>query len=72
MITLTHSVSGSEVGRELINDAEELAYALIEMSDQSALNIGPQVADVLYGDDRKKVVEWLKSLAREIEPGVEE
>ncbi|GGF73337.1 hypothetical protein SAMN05216376_111161 [Mameliella alba] len=53
MIHLSHTVSGGEIGNQLANDEEELAYALAAIAlvgvDDNA------VADYLSGEDRERV-----------------
>ena len=64
MIHLSHLVSGGQIGNELADDEEELAYALAAIAmvgvDKKA------VADHLSSDDRERVRDLCASLAREL------
>jgi len=69
-IQLSLTVYGPELGRALLNDEEELAYALKEMAGDAPADmarLGRDVGDHLYGDDRDSVVAFLLGLAGAIE-----
>lgn len=53
MIHLSHFISGGQIGNELANDEEELAYALAAIAEAGVNDI--EVADYLSGDDRDRV-----------------
>ena len=65
-IELSLTVYGPELGRALLNDEEEFAYALKEMAENAPANmerVGRDIGDHLYGDDRDDVVNFLIALA---------
>lgn len=62
MIHLEASYSGHELGAALVEDGEELGYALTEMSDWSA----GEVADKIEESTNMQVAEWLIELGQEL------
>lgn len=66
MIGFEHYVSGSEIGRKLQQDAEELAFALIELFDDPPKRLAQELRDYL-GMDWDTVVLNLRLLADQIE-----
>ena len=61
MIHLTHSVTGAQVGEELGNDEEELAYALVAIADQKPdLD---ELRDNLGGVNQRIVRDFCNSIA---------
>ena len=63
MITMEVSVSGSQIGRELKDNPEELAYALAELAEGTPKDLFEQVKENLYSEaDRGFVIEFLKGL----------
>lgn len=67
MIGFEHRVSGSEIGRALVNDAEEMTYALIAMIEDAPEAIGADLAVYLAEGDIDAVCDFLRLLADKIE-----
>lgn len=67
MITLDIQVSGSQIGRELGNDPEELAYALEALAERNDSNLPKEVADSYPYGDVDSVVALLRNIATELE-----
>ncbi|MFN3314329.1 MAG: hypothetical protein ACK46Q_12800 [Hyphomonas sp.] len=70
MISLSFSVSGGQVGRELQNDPEELAYALDAISEDFPADLPEEVAEYLDNSmtSRSAVVALLRGLLAAIDP----
>ncbi|MDD8022432.1 MAG: hypothetical protein PHX82_04925 [Paracoccaceae bacterium] len=66
MIGFEHYVSGSEIGGKLQQDAEELAYALIELFNDPPERLAKDLRDYL-GIDWDTIVLNLRQLADQIE-----
>jgi hypothetical protein len=60
MITVETQVTGGQLGRQLQNDPEELAYALVEIADGFPDDIGEEVAANISGDDKDGVIALLE------------
>lgn len=69
MISIETQVSGSELGRKLESDREELAYALVEIADYMSDDIGEEVEAYMYGDSRVGVIRLLRNLLAALEGG---
>lgn len=65
MINITTQVSGSEIGRELRNDEEELAFALMELA-KAKDSLGEEVACHLTREESASVADALVALAEAI------
>ncbi|KRS15633.1 hypothetical protein [Roseovarius indicus] len=61
MIHLNHSVTGGQIGAELANDEEELAYALVAIAEAGPSDT--EIADHLHGSDREAVRDFCNALA---------
>lgn len=70
MISLSFSVSGGDVGRELRNDPEELAYCLDAIAEDFPADLPGEVAEFLtdYMKNRSAVVALLRGLLAAIDP----
>lgn len=69
MIRLDAVYSGPQLARALGNDAEEMAYALKELSsDFHAAALGDEVAYYLGSGDAEAVAKYLRALAEAICP----
>lgn len=66
MIHLTHSVSGSEIGNELMNDPEEAMYALEALADGDGMLID-DICDMISGQTAEKVSQFARRLADAID-----
>lgn len=62
MIYLEASFSGGQLGSALIDDGEELGYALVEMSDHDI----ETVADEIEESTNMQVAEWLIKLGQQL------
>lgn len=62
MLSIEVSVSGSQVGRMLQSDPEELAYALSEVADEFWEGLPGEVVEVWGSHDRRKVSTFLKAM----------
>ncbi|MGH0004712.1 hypothetical protein ACQU0X_31995 [Pseudovibrio ascidiaceicola] len=63
MLNFDVNVSGSAVGEQLQGDTEELAYALVAISDNPQAQIGADVAEhICDQDDKQSVISLLKCL----------
>lgn len=71
MITFEGQLSGRQIGIKLADDPEELAYALVELADCSAKQLGEEVAEFVPGGEEgaQKVIRFLRDLADAIEDG---
>lgn len=67
MITIETQVSGSYIGRQLESDREELAFALAAIAEDMTGDIGHEVEEYLYGDQREQVIDLLKNLLAALE-----
>lgn len=68
MTSLEFSVSGGQLGRALANDAEECAYGLVAMTEETtAADLGQYVGEFLYETDKATVITFLRALADAIE-----
>lgn len=67
MLSFDVSVSGSEVGRKLQNDPEELAYALAELADGFRETLATDVIEMLPYGKADEVKAMLLSLILAIE-----
>ncbi|MES2667900.1 MAG: hypothetical protein V4712_17585 [Pseudomonadota bacterium] len=69
MISLEHSVSGSELGQKLAYDEEELGYALVAVMDtiKDAKALGQELEGHLLADDGSRLIVFLRALADGIE-----
>lgn len=67
MISLNHSVSGGEIGRLLVDDPEEMADLLSELDLSTNEKFGGQVADYIIGEEAKRICQFLRRLADQIE-----
>lgn len=73
MITLSLSVTGGELGRELANDPEELVYALQTLEEwKSAKELGKEMAEVLGTAEAHELAEFLRALARHVDSAEED
>lgn len=68
-IHLQISVSGPQIGRELADDPEELAYALTEMAAWDGAELGAQVAEMMPFGKAAEVAAFLRWMAEAIEKG---
>jgi len=59
MIEFRTTTSGREIGEALARDHEELAYCLLELSDEKRDEIVNGLDEALYGSDRVKVADFL-------------
>lgn len=66
MITLEMQASGEFLGRMLVNDAEEMSYALKAMAEDADKDLGEDLADYMCGD-HEPVCKFLRTLADQIE-----
>lgn len=69
MITIYTQVSGVQIGSELANDTEELAYALVQMADSMGLDEMREVADYIHEHDAKNVVAMLETMIEALKGG---
>lgn len=73
MITLSLSVSGGELGRELAHDPEELVYALRALEEwSSAKRLGKEMAEHLGTAEAHELAEFLRALARNVDSAEED
>lgn len=70
MISLHFSVSGAEIGRELRNDPEELAYFLDAIAEDFPADLPQEAAEFLDGfmTNNSAVVALLRGLLAAIDP----
>lgn len=68
MIELEVRVTGSELGRKLAQDEEELAYALVELSEHDVEGLD-EVVDYISTEGSETIPAWLRKLADMIENG---
>lgn len=66
MVYLEMSVSGPQLARKLLEDAEEAAYGFGEMLDYEATAVGSDMAQYMSGEQCKEVSQWLLNLSAEI------
>lgn len=69
MITISTQVSGSQIGSELANDTEELAYALVALADDVGLDGMREVAEYMDEHDAKNVVGMLEVMIEALKGG---
>lgn len=67
MITLDATFSGSQLGRALAFDPEELAYALEALADASGPELAQEIADELPHGCAQEVAKMLREWAAAIE-----
>lgn len=60
-------VTGTELGRHLANDPEELAYALLEMSEWDGEELGKAVAQSMPWGHGAVVAAFLRAIADAVE-----
>lgn len=63
MITISTQVTGPQIARELCSDAEEMAYALEEMSEQNLQDEAAEIADHLPYGSSDSIIKMLRELA---------
>ena len=65
MITVEAQISGEQIARQLVQDEEEMARALVEMREnvRDARILGAELADHLTTSDIHNVVTFLRELA---------
>ena len=66
MIGFEHYVSGDQIGRKLVDDAEEMSYALKAMAEDAGKDLGEDLAGYLRGD-HPQICKFLRTLADQIE-----
>jgi hypothetical protein len=68
MIRLESSYSGAQLGCAVGNDPEELSYALKELTDFDAADLGEEVSLFLGAGDANLVAKYLHEFAEAIFP----
>lgn len=67
MITVENTLTGGQIGRALMGDAEETAFCLVEMADERDTRFIREVAAHIEGN--VEVVAFLREMADAIENG---
>lgn len=71
MISLDVSITGSELGSKLIQDCEEMAYALKAMAEDHDPRDFDDIFDYIPYGDAKPICEFLEGLLGAIKAGTE-
>lgn len=66
-IQIETTIYGTTIGRALLQNTEELSYALLEMSEEDPVIVGAEIIE--YDPDGKAsvIAKWLRALADAIE-----
>lgn len=67
MLTFDISVSGTQVGSQLVNDPEEMAYCLAEMADSFKESLAEEVIGLLPYDKNDEVKAMCELLIKAID-----
>lgn len=65
-IEISVMVHGAQIGRALADDPEELAYALNELQEYDANELGREVADLAPYGRADEIAAWLTKVATAI------
>lgn len=69
MITIEFQVTGSQVSRKLLDDAEEFAYFFAELSSIINVRNMKEISDYILDSDRENIANMLENLTKIIREG---